>query len=91
MNARTGAVIGSRPYSWVKITLFVLLILVAVLAAVLIFRGTAGGAEPARPRITSPFSGGSESRPVAVRRLSEPPLNEISQRPLHPHEHALAA
>jgi DNA-directed RNA polymerase subunit RPC12/RpoP len=38
INGRTGAVQGDRPYSWLKITLLVLLILTAILAVVLAIR-----------------------------------------------------
>jgi DNA-directed RNA polymerase subunit RPC12/RpoP len=48
VNGRTGEIMGHRPYSWVKITLLVLGILLAIALAVLIFRGVAKGAEPGR-------------------------------------------
>ena len=38
VNARTGEVQGERPYSWIKITLFVMLIL-AVVAIVAMISG----------------------------------------------------
>jgi len=44
VNGRTGKITGARPYSWIKITIFVLLIAALVLAAILIFGKTAHGA-----------------------------------------------
>ena len=37
VNARTGEVIGKRPWSWIKISLFVLMILIAVGGLVALF------------------------------------------------------
>lgn len=48
VNARTGRVTGSRPYSALKITLFVAAIVLTVLLAFLIFRSMARGGEPSR-------------------------------------------
>jgi DNA-directed RNA polymerase subunit RPC12/RpoP len=49
VNGRTGKVVGTRPYSWLKITLLVLVI-VAVLGVVLFFVSKAHGAAPVGPR-----------------------------------------
>jgi DNA-directed RNA polymerase subunit RPC12/RpoP len=46
VNGRTGQIMGDRPYSWVKITLLVLGIILAVLLAVLVFASVAKGGEP---------------------------------------------
>src|SRR5262249_4718870 len=42
INGRSGKVVGTRPYSWVKITLFVLAILALLLALYLVFSRFAG-------------------------------------------------
>jgi hypothetical protein len=47
INGRTGKVVGTRPYSWVKITVLVLAIVLAVIAAILLFASQARSA-PAR-------------------------------------------
>jgi hypothetical protein len=56
VNGRTGKVNGTRPYSWIKITFFVLVIL-AVLGIVLYFVTRSRGGTPPRSRasITSSF------------------------------------
>jgi DNA-directed RNA polymerase subunit RPC12/RpoP len=46
VNGRTGQVMGDRPYSWVKITLLVVGIALAILLAVLLFAALAKGNEP---------------------------------------------
>jgi DNA-directed RNA polymerase subunit RPC12/RpoP len=46
VNGRTGEIMGDRPYSWVKITLLVLGILLAILLAVLVFATLSKGGEP---------------------------------------------
>jgi hypothetical protein len=43
VNANTGEVVGARPYSWIKITLTVLLALALVAGAVLLYRSGATG------------------------------------------------
>lgn len=86
VNARTGEVVGSRPYSWVKITLLVLAILAAILAAVLIFRGTAGGAEPRRPRGAGPVEA-----PALYVKDSTPQHYERFRRPINRDEDQRAA
>ncbi len=43
VNGKTGLVVGTRPYSWVKILLLVLLILALIGAAILLFWAFAGG------------------------------------------------
>jgi DNA-directed RNA polymerase subunit RPC12/RpoP len=48
INGRTGEIMGDRPYSWGKITLLVLGIVLAILLAVLVFAAVAKGAEPPR-------------------------------------------
>jgi DNA-directed RNA polymerase subunit RPC12/RpoP len=48
INGRTGKVVGTRPYSWVKITLLVLVIVLAVIAAILFFASRAHGATAGR-------------------------------------------
>jgi DNA-directed RNA polymerase subunit RPC12/RpoP len=50
VNGRTGEIMGDRPYSWVKITLLVLGILLAILLAILVFAGVSKGAEATSPR-----------------------------------------
>src|SRR5262249_32915287 len=47
VNGRNGRVCGTRPYSWIKIALFVLVIL-SVLGIVLLIASRARGAEPVR-------------------------------------------
>jgi hypothetical protein len=44
VNGQTGAVVGTRPYSWVKIALLVLGIVLAVLLVILLYSAFAGGA-----------------------------------------------
>src|SRR5207247_390699 len=56
VNGRSGHILGDRPYSWAKITLLVLGILLAIALAVLVFAGVAKGAErrtslPADPQL----------------------------------------
>ncbi len=83
VNARTGEVVGPRPYSVVKITLFVLAIIAAVLAVVLLFWGVSGGAEPGRRPgygvVTSPERERGGSCPPA---LALGASQEVSE-PLH--------
>jgi hypothetical protein len=46
VNGRTGEIMGDRPYSWAKIALLVIGIILAIVAAVLVFSGVAKGGEP---------------------------------------------
>ncbi|HKI37434.1 MAG TPA: zinc ribbon domain-containing protein [Gemmataceae bacterium] len=46
VNGRTGQILGDRPYSWLKITLLVLGIILAIALAVLLFTQVAKGGEP---------------------------------------------
>jgi hypothetical protein len=49
VNARTGEVVGTRPYSWLKITFLVLAIVALVLLLMFLFSrggGAGGGAAP---------------------------------------------
>jgi DNA-directed RNA polymerase subunit RPC12/RpoP len=46
VNGRTSQILGDRPYSWVKIVLLVLAILLAVAVVALVASGVAKGAEP---------------------------------------------
>jgi DNA-directed RNA polymerase subunit RPC12/RpoP len=79
VNGRTGQVSGTRPYSWVKIVAFVLLIVVLVVAAFLIFSGVARGAtsaSPASTRLVAPVAGARQQTrdihpPVAARPRGE--------------------
>jgi hypothetical protein len=48
VNARTGRVMGTRPYSWVKIVTFIVAIVLALLLVFLLVRGFARGAEAPR-------------------------------------------
>ena len=59
VNGRTGQVVGSRPYSWVKIALFVLAVVALIIAAVLLFTqlGRAAGA-----RVLAALAGESTCR-----------------------------
>ncbi|HEV3203825.1 MAG TPA: hypothetical protein VGY77_05550, partial [Gemmataceae bacterium] len=57
VNGRTGKVVGSRPYSWIKITLFILAIVAAVLLAmwwynVMSKSGGSSTREGARPGVS---------------------------------------
>jgi hypothetical protein len=57
VNGRTGKVVGSRPYSWIKITLFILAIVAAVLLAMWLYNvmSKSGGSstrEGARPGVS---------------------------------------
>jgi hypothetical protein len=57
VNGRTGRVVGTRPYSWVKITLLVLAIAAVVAAVLFLFASRAHGAAPAsRHNVPSLFS-----------------------------------
>jgi DNA-directed RNA polymerase subunit RPC12/RpoP len=60
INGRTGKVVGTRPYSWVKITILVLAIVLAVIAAILLFASQARSA-PARQ--ASPVLRVAQQRP----------------------------
>jgi predicted RNA-binding Zn-ribbon protein involved in translation (DUF1610 family) len=50
VNGRTGKVSGDRPYSWVKITLLVLLILAVLIGLILLFTGVFGAARAEAPK-----------------------------------------
>jgi hypothetical protein len=62
INGRSGKVVGTRPYSWVKITLFVLAILALLLALYLVFSRLAGENASGRVSIIRVVHG---LRPVA--------------------------
>jgi DNA-directed RNA polymerase subunit RPC12/RpoP len=70
VNGRTGQIMGGRPYSWVKIVLLVLGILLAVALAVVIFSSVAKGADngdrkrggPGVPRAGEVLRPGDEGR-----------------------------
>ncbi|MGE3803363.1 MAG: hypothetical protein AB7K24_01675 [Gemmataceae bacterium] len=47
VNARTGEVVGSRPFSWIKITLLIIII-AALIALIYVAANASWGAEPAR-------------------------------------------
>ncbi len=52
VNGRSGKVVGGRPYSWIKITLLVLVILAIILALVFTFASKAHGGElPRGPHV----------------------------------------
>jgi DNA-directed RNA polymerase subunit RPC12/RpoP len=75
VNGRTGKVAGHRPYSWVKISILVLVVLAVVALAILLFATRARGAVPPRPVTTSMHSRFSREprasvRPRARRRLA---------------------
>ena len=59
VNGLTGKVVGSRPYSWIKITLFVLVILATIIAAILLFTQMARGGDT---RVSRDPTGRPEAR-----------------------------
>lgn len=65
VNGRTGEILGDRPYSWVKIALLVIGIILAVVLAVLVFASVSKGAEP-------PARSASEGRSSLALRAGEP-------------------
>jgi DNA-directed RNA polymerase subunit RPC12/RpoP len=77
VNGRTGEIMGDRPYSWLKITLLVLGIILAIVLAVLVFTQVAKGAEPPARRLrqtTTPTE-------VASAPVSSSPSDPVSLMP----------
>jgi DNA-directed RNA polymerase subunit RPC12/RpoP len=72
VNGRTGQIMGDRPYSWVKIALLVVAIILAVVLAILAFSAVAKGAETGSPRRQQ----GPEKKPLLAPRA---PLGSLDR------------
>lgn len=91
VNARTGEVVGTRPYSWIKITLLVLAIAALVLLLVFLFNGgggAGGGGAPLpaeKPEVRLPSPPG-----IAGVMLSRPPQSiYVEPASTGPRKHAV--
>jgi hypothetical protein len=68
VNGRTGQIMGDRPYSWAKIALLVIAIILAIVLAVLVFSRVARGAEAPARRTHQPDAPARADLPSLARR-----------------------